>query len=157
MSYRSVLPLVAVLLGSAACGGDSSGPSDSSYNSIAGSYAGGLAGTSQGVDLSADLSLTVTQSSGSLSGSYSISGTLTDGVDTEAFQGTGALTGSIEAGDNPSVNITVVPGACPNQTAQFSGAYDSANQRLTISGPVEFFNGSCAVVLTYAGTIILNR
>jgi hypothetical protein len=149
--------IVAALLGMIACGGDSTGPS-SSYESIAGSYAGSMAGLAQGVAMSADFTLTLTQSSGSLSGSYSLSGTLNDGVDIVAVQGTGTVAGSIASGDNPSVNLIAKTAACPSYSAQFSGAYDSANQRLTITGPVEFFgSGTCSVVLSYPTTIILNR
>ena len=159
MRTRFSSVLLATALGTAACGGDgSTGPDTPTFESIAGSYAGSMVGVSQGVALDADFGLTITQSSSALSGSYSISGTLTDGIDVVTVQGTGVLTGAIEAGDNPSVNITVTPGACPTESAQFSGTYDSANQRLTLTGPVEFFGvGTCDVVLSYPMTIILNR
>jgi hypothetical protein len=146
-----------LLLGNAGCGdGDGNAPSPT-YESISGSYAGILAGVSQGVALNSDIALTITQSGGSLSGSYAIDGTLSNGIEVVSISGTGNLTGSIASGNNPSVNITVTPGSCPSQTARFSGAYDSANQRLTISGPVEFFDSACQVVLTYSSTIILSR
>ena len=149
----------ALLVGAMGCGGDGGGPSgpSPSYESIAGSYAGVLTGSSQGIALNANFSLTINQSSGSLSGTYGISGTLNNGVSSVDVAGTGTLTGGIAAGNNPSVNITVRSGACPNYTAAFSGAYDSVNQRITITGPVEFFDTCNAVLLTYQSTIILNR
>lgn len=150
--------LAAIVALTLACGDSSTGPSTPSYDSIAGSYAGAMAGVSQGVTLNADFSLTIAQSSGTLSGSYSLSGTLSDGVNVVPVQGTGTLTGTIATGNNPSVNITFRPGACPNYSANFSGAYDSANHRLTVSGPVEFFGvGTCTVQLSYPMTVILNR
>jgi hypothetical protein len=107
--------------------------------------------------MAADLALTITQSSGSLSGSYAINGQLADGIDVVGISGTGNLSGNIASGNNPSVNITVVPAGCPGRTARFSGAYDSANQRLTISGPIEMFDNACQVVLSYPSTIILTK
>jgi len=149
--------LTLLLVGVTSCGGDGAGPS-SSFESIAGSYSGALTGLSQGVALNANFSLTITQNSGSTSGSWALQGTLNDGFDILNVQGTGTLTGTVAAGNNPSVNIAIRTPACPNYQANFSGAYDSANRRLTITGPVEFFaNNSCNVALSYQGTIILNR
>jgi len=139
-----------------ACGGNSTGPSPT-YDNIAGTYSGALAGVSQGVTLQATFTLTITQSAGSLGGSYGISGTLYDGVSTVAVQGTGTLAGNIAAGNNPSVNITVTSGICPNVSARFSGAYDSVNGVVTLNGTVPIFNASCQVVLNYPGTIILRH
>ena len=150
------LRLAALLLVLSACGGgDSTGPAPS-YDNIAGSYAGRMAGVSQGVVLDAGFSISITQSSGSLSGSYSVSGTLTEGIDVVPVQGSGTLSGTIATGNNPSVNITAM-GLC-NSAPQFSGAYDSANRRLTISGTFNVFNATtCSVVLSYPMTIILSR
>jgi hypothetical protein len=69
----------------------------------------------------------------------------------------GTLTGTIATGNNPSVNITVRTGVCPNYSAQFSGAYDTPNRRLTITGPVDILSDACAILLRYQVTIILNR
>lgn len=162
MRYRppTKLSLATVVLSIAflgACGDSSTGPETPSYNDISGTYAGELAGTSQGVALDGTFSLTITQNDGSLEGSWSLSGTLTDGSQTTNVQGSGALNGSIESGDNPSVNLTVETGQCPSYSADFSGAYDTANSRLTISGPVEFLSNDCQVVLSYPSTIILTR
>jgi hypothetical protein len=157
MRMRTTLILPLMLFGIAACGGDS--PTEpAAYQSIAGSYAGVMVGVSQGVTANTQFSLTIAQSSGSLSGTYAINGTLSDGVNQVNVQGTGPMTGTIAAGNNPSVNLTVRVPACPSYSAHFSGAYDSANRRLTITGPVEFFqSGTCTVGLSYATTIILNR
>jgi hypothetical protein len=142
----------------AACGGDS-GPAapEVTYDRIAGSYAGGVAGVSQGVTLSGTFTLSLTQNDGTLGGTYAISGQLSDGFDVVGIQGTGALSGTIAPGDNPSVNLTVTPGSCSNRRASFSGAYDSTNRRLTLSGPLEIFRDDCTVALTYPSTIILER
>lgn len=146
------------MLGSAAaCGGDGAGPSPT-FESIAGSYAGTMAGVSQGVALNGTFSLTITQNGGSATGTWALQGVLTDGIDLVAVQGTGTLSGTVASGTNPSVNITVRSGFCPNYQSNFSGAYDSANRRLTVTGAVEFFaNNSCTVVLSYPMTMILNR
>lgn len=157
MRYRqSLIPSVCLFL-TAACGGNATGPS-TTYESIAGSYSGAMVGLSQGVALNATFSLTITQSAGSTSGSWALQGNLNDGVQTAGVQGTGTMTGSVAAGNNPSVNFVIRTGACPNYQANFSGAYDGANRRLTITGPVDVFaNNSCNVVLSYQTTIILNR
>lgn len=143
---------VVVLTG---CG--DSGTEPETFNQIAGSYAGMLSGIQQGIALNATLSLTIQQNRGQLSGSYAISGTLSDGVVVVDTQGTGVIDGSIQSGNNPSVNVTITPGGCPNRPATFSGAYDSSNQRLTISGPVEIFEHDCSVFITYQSTIIMSR
>lgn len=150
-------PMVAALvLVGAACGSESTGPT-ATYDSIAGSYSGFLVGVAQGVALEATFSLTIAQTGGDLSGSWALQGTLDDGFQLFGVQGTGTLNGSIGTGNNPSVNLVVRSGGCPNYQASFSGAYDSSNRRLTISGPVDILDGSCAVVLRYQSTIILNR
>jgi hypothetical protein len=149
--------LSALVIGSAACGGNATGPS-TTYDSIAGSYSGAMAGTSQGIALSSTFSLTITQNGGTTGGSWALQGTLNDGFQIVNVQGTGTLTGTIASGNNPSVNLAVRTGGCPSYQANFSGAYDSANHRLTITGPVEFFAANtCNVVLTYQATIILIR
>ncbi len=135
-------------------GGGGTGPS-ATYASIAGNYAGVLAGNAQGIALNATFSLTITQAQGSLGGSYAIQGALTDGVSTVPIQGTGTLSGSIASGGNPSVSLTVTPGPCPNRAATFTGTFDTANRRLTISGPVYIFDSSCTVQITYQSLIVL--
>jgi hypothetical protein len=146
-----------LLAATIACSGDSTGPGRT-FENIGGSYDGSLVGISQGVALDATFSLTMNQTSGNITGSWALQGILDDGFDTFLAQGTGSITGTIAAGSNPSVNLTVRTGECPNYQAHFSGAYDSANRRLTISGPVDFFAANtCTVVLTYPSTIILTR
>jgi hypothetical protein len=112
----------------------------------------------QGIALNSTFSLTITQTQGSLGGSWGLSGVLDHGVSTLNVAGSGTHVGSIAAGNNPSVNLTVRVPSCPSHQAQFSGAYDVANRRLTISGPVVFFAAnSCTIVLSYPSTIILTR
>ena len=148
-----------VLLGATGCGSDSgTGPSASSYEAIGGSYAGAMVGLSQGVALSGTFTITIVQSEGTASGSWGMSVTLNDGTTQLPVNATGTLTGTIASGTNPSVNITVRQPACPNYHATFSGTYDSANRRLTLYGPVEFFGlNSCTVSLSYGMTVTLTR
>ncbi len=155
MQGSRIILALAGTLALAACGSDSTGPSD--WETISGSYAGAMAGLTQGVALEATFSLTLTQNRGDLGGSYALQGVLTDGIDHVDVQGTGTVTGSVARGTNPSVNVSVTPGFCPNRTASFSGAYDSANRRITLTGPVQFFDANCQPVLTYQMTFILNR
>jgi len=150
--------VMAAALSAAACGGgsDSTAPAPQ-YQSIAGTYAGPMTGLDQGVAIAATITVTITQNAGSLGGSYGISGLLSDGVNQVSVVGSGSLNGTIAAGSNPSVNITVA-GVCPGRTAQFSGAYDVANARLTLVGPVQIFAADCsAVLLTYQTTFILSH
>jgi hypothetical protein len=155
------LALVSSVL--SACGGDSatgpgSNPPAPTFENIADTYAGILVGIAQGIALDGTFSVTITQSAGTLSGSWSISGTLTDATGSVFIQGTGSLSGTINSGQNPSVNITITTGLCPNYQAVFSGAYDSTNRRLTLSGPIDILDlNSCNVLLTYPSTIILIR
>jgi hypothetical protein len=158
MRRGCVVLLIGALIGAGACGGDGGTEPGPAHESIADSYAGVLIGISEGVALNSTFSLTIAQSGSALSGSWGLSGTLNDGVTTLDVAGTGTLTGSIAAGNNPSVNMTVRVPTCPNYQAQFSGAYDVSNRRLTIAGPVVFFAAnSCTVVLSYPSTIILTR
>jgi hypothetical protein len=146
----AVVPVVVLL---PACG-DATGPS---FNDISGSYSGPLAGVSQGIGISANLTLTLTQNRGNVSGSWAMQGIVYDAFDTVSIQGTGTLAGSVAAGNNPSVNITIRTASCPNYSAQFSGAYDSANRRITMTGPIHILSATCGILLTYQFTIILNR
>ncbi len=161
MRLHSFVLASVLVLGIAACGsndgsgGGGTGPSPT-YESVAGNYAGVMSGLSQGIALNANFALTLTQNAATLGGSYGISGTLNDGVSSVSISGTGTVSGSIASGANPSVNITVHPVGCPNLPAQFSGAYDSANHRLTMTGPVQMFDAGCSVFLTYQITFILN-
>ncbi len=163
LKFRVVALLSAAAFVGSACGGSGSGssgitgPPPPTYQSIAGTYAGALAGISQGITLQATFTLTITQSAGTLGGSYSLAGTLSDGVTTASVQGTGTMTGTIASSSNPSVNITGTSGICPNLSSPFSGAYDSVNHVITLSGTVSIFNSSCQVVLSYPGTIILQH
>ena len=158
MNSKFILVILGVAAGVGACGGDGGTGPESRYESIAATYNGVLVGVSQGIALNSTFSLTIAQTQGNLGGSWGLSGVLNDGVSTLNVAGSGTLAGTIAAGNNPSVNLTVrVPG-CPNYQAQFSGAYDVSNRRLTMAGPVEFFAAnSCTVVLSYPSTIILTR
>ena len=146
-----VLPFIVTMV--LACG-DS--PSEPSYENIAGTYAGVVAGISQGIALAGTFSITVQQAGGDVSGSYSMVGTLDDGVIQVDIQGTGTLSGTIGTGTNPSVNITLRTGFCPNYSAGFSGTYDSANRRITLFGPVDVLD-QCQVFLRYQSTVVLQR
>jgi len=155
-STRSIRPLGVLLLALVvACGSDSTGPVQTNNSAnIAGTYAGGLNGVSQGIALAADFSITISQSGSSLSGSWSMAGQITDGVLIVDVLGTGALTGSIGMGSNPSVNITIT-NPCPNYQANFSGAYDGTNRVITLNGPVDILESDCSIFRRYQGTILL--
>lgn len=116
-----------------------------------------MAGTASGVALNASFTLTITQAGGTLGGSYGLTGTLNDGLSSVAISGTGTVTGSLSSGSNPPVSMTVHPTGCPSRAATFTGSYDSANRRLTMTGPVEMFGSDCVVFLTYPMTVVLAR
>ena len=146
----------AFLILTVACGGDASGPAPS-FENISGSYTGAMGGISQGIALDADFSLTLAQNAGSINGTYALQGELTDGIDVVGVQGTGAIAGTIASGNNPSVNLTVTPAGCPNRSTTFSGTYDVPNRRLTLIGPVDFFDNNCNTVLRYQMNMVLTR
>jgi hypothetical protein len=149
--------VIAALFTLPSCGSDSSGPSAVTYASIAGTYNGGIIGTTQGVALNGVFSLTLTQNQGNLSGSFSLAGRLNDGVSFVDVLGTGSASGTIASGNNPSVNVTVRSGSCTNYTSSFSGAYDVANSRITLTGNVDMLRNDCTVALRYPTTFILTR
>jgi len=148
---RPSFVILAVLL--VACGADSATSPAGSYADISGSYSGPISGTSQGVTLSATLSLTIAQNGGSVSGTEAVVGTLNG----TPGSGTGTFTGTIAPGNNPSVNLAVTDSDCPAFHQSYSGAYDSANHRLTMTGPFPIFNPDCSVALTYSLTLILSK
>lgn len=155
--------LTALLSVLAACGGDSptapggGGGGAATFENIAGSYSGLIAGVSQGFTVSATFSITITQSGGTLGGSYSIAGTLTDATGASgSFEGSGSLVGTINSGQNPSVNVTAISGICTNVQSPFSGSYDSTNRKITLSGPLDFFDENCNVTLSIPLTVILS-
>ena len=152
-----LIPLLTLL---AACGGSSDPtappPPPPTYQSIAGSYAGPISGLTQGIALNAVASLTIAQTAGTTSGSWALTGTLNDGVSFVNVAGAGSMTGTVASGNNPSVTLIFSTPACPNYRANFSGSYDTANHRLTVSGPIEFFAaGTCTVALSYQEILIL--
>lgn len=151
---RSVLCVVGAA--AVACGGDSA-TGVSQFESIAGSYAGPITGLSQGYHLDASVSVTLNQTAGEVSGSYGISGVVSDGFTSNGTVGSGIISGNVQSGNNPSVVLAVTSADCPNVSAIFSGAYDSVNRRLTISGPVYLFNDFCGIDLTYQTTLILSK
>lgn len=153
---RSAFRCLAVLvIAVGACGGDSSTGPD--FENISGSYSGPVAGLSQGVALAATISFTIAQSGGTTSGTWSMSGNVTDGFSAVAVSGTGTLSGTVASGNNPSVNITVFVPGCPSYRANFSGAYDVANRRITLVGPIEILNNNCTVFRSYQTTLIISR
>ena len=149
------LPTASILLFLLACGGDSISPAPGFAN-LAGTFTGEVTGRRQGVLLLANFSITIIQNDGDLSGSYAITGTLRDGILEGLLQETGSFSGTVDSGQDPSVNITLT-NRCPNYSARFSGALDSANDLLTLSGPVDTFFNDCSIFLTYQSVILLNR
>ena len=145
------------------CGGeDGTGPgsSDSTtpglgWETLQGTYAGDIASMSQGVTYAADLSVIFHQSGGEVSGSYAIIGILSAGTEVAEVKGTGSFTGTLDRGEDPSVNITFV-NQCPGYSARFSGALETATNLLTISGPSHILV-NCVIFLTFESTILMRR
>jgi hypothetical protein len=110
---------------------------------------------SQGVAFAADLDVNFEQSSGRISGSFALSGILTAETLSAPIRGTGNLTGTIDRGLDPSVNITFV-NQCPGYSAHYSGSFDSATTLLTISGPAHILL-DCVIVMTFETTILMEQ
>jgi hypothetical protein len=160
---RHARTVVFLLVAAVACrsGADSlpgAGPTSATptYALVAGTYKGTLADTTGGFSISLTVTLTVSQSAASLTGSYSMPGTISDGVATAHILGSGFFTGSIAAGPNPAVNIALRETACPASLSQFSGTYDSARGKLTLSGPVDILKADCSFFIRYNSTIVLS-
>ncbi len=154
---RALIGSLSLIL--AACGGGGDGPSApaATFADISGGYNGRLVGISQGVALDATFSVTLTQNGGTIGGSYGISGAITDGFNVEVVSGSGTVAGTVATGTNPSVNLRLRFGGCPNNPMDYTGAYDQANRRLTLTGPVDIFDNQCRVALRYNSVIILTR
>ena len=147
---RYGLMATAILLAACSSGADSTAPT---YDDVSGSFAGPISGTSQGVTLNANVVLTITQASGTLSGSYALTG-IANGTQ---ISGTGTISGTVTSGNNPSVNLHVVIAGCPSVQNPYSGSYDSANRRLTITGPLYLLNSNCTIAVTYQLTLVLSK
>ena len=143
------------------CGGDS--PTDAiTYENIAGTYTGTLSEVTQGVTLTA-FSLTIIQSDAALTGSHTIVGTLEDSFLREVpIQSPGNVFGTIAPGQNPSVMISLrVEPPCTSADS-FSGAYDIANGRITMTGNLQVRGpvgavDECHFLGNYMVTLVLNR
>ena len=158
MSKLLGLVVSTAVIGSAACGGSATSPSQN-YESIADSYSGSITGLSRGVSMNGGVSVTITQNGGVMAGSWAINARLNDGVDATNILSSGTLTGTIAAGDNsPSVSLVIKASGCPSYHAVFYGSHDSANRRITVTGPIEFFTaGTCNVALTYPTALVLTH
>ena len=146
--------LAAGFMLTAACGEDGTAPE---YESIAGDYIAAMTGPSLGFEVTGVFTLTLTQDHGALGGTYTFAGTAGDGIQTIDFEGSGAVGGTIEAGENPAIGITLTPTDCPGQQATFSGDYAGTGRRLMLEGPVEIFLPDCDAVLDLPMTLVFNR
>ena len=118
-------------------------------------YRGAIESTSQGIAYSAELSMLFTQFHADIFGSFDISGILTGDTFVFGVEGTGSFTSTLEAREDPSVDITFV-NQCPGYSARFTGALDSTTDLLTISGPAHIL-WNCEIVLTFESTILMSR
>jgi hypothetical protein len=152
MRIRSILILALIV----ACGGGDSGTTgpSSTYADISGKYSGTISATAQSVPLNGTFSITIAQNGGSISGTNAVVGTVNQNI---PVYGAGTFTGSVAGGNNPSVNVTTADPECPALHAQYSGSYDVANRRLTMTGPMYITNQDCSIALTYTLTLILTK
>jgi len=144
-----VLGLVGVLILACGCS-DTTGPT---YADVSGVYMGTISGTSQGYDLDATLRLTIHQNGREISGFDYVVGTV-GGVATSA---TGTFNGTVASGNNPSVWVVSTNQECPTVHFLFSGSYDSANRRLTMTGELYPVSQDCLRPVTYSLTLVLSK
>lgn len=137
----------------AACGGESTTSPTGGYADISGSFSGPIGGTSQGLTINMMMSLTISQNGSSISGTDAVVGTV-NGI---PGSGTDTFTGTIAPGNNPSVNVTTSNPECPALHESYSGSYDSANHRLTMTGPFYIFYSDCSIAATLPLTLVLSK
>jgi len=159
---RLSIAIFAIVSALTACGGGDkiTGPTTGpTYDSIAGTYTGEVAGFQERLLLHSTFTLTIAQSDASFSGTYGLSGFLNDSTGAaRKVSAAGSLTGTMNPGSFPSLGMTLLAPGCPDYRAVFRGVYDSLNDRIIISGPIDFFaDNTCNVVLTYPSAIVLNR
>jgi hypothetical protein len=144
----------------AGCSRDSSAPTQASsnYSAIGGSYNGQILGSSQAYALASTLGFTFVQTGGTFSGSWTLNGTLFTGQVSSAAAVTGTFTGTMTAGADPGLSLTIKVPACPDFQAQFTGSYAPATRQVTLTGPmVVFANGNCSTALTFQTTVTLHQ
>jgi hypothetical protein len=153
------LPIIALLTTtSTACGGNGeTGPRGSLYQDVAGNYAGAFSGDDQGTALDAVMTISLNQEHANLDGWFHWSGALSDGdIFLEVVLG-GELTGSITAGDSPSIRLVATVPSCPGYIAEYVGSYDPVSQTLTLEGQIDVLSPYCNVGFSYDLTIPMEQ
>lgn len=158
MSRPSLSLLTLALLAMAGCGGESPTSTAPTYADLSGSFDGPIRSAIEGFPVDVTLSLTVNQVADSVSGTFGLSGTVGSGNEGATVNWSGAFTGTVTTGENPSINLMISRADCPNQAAHWSGSYSSANHALTITGPVSIWNlDSCSTAFSFQTTVVLKR
>lgn len=124
------------------------------YEDISGIFTGPVSGSGSGYSIQGSFSLSISQSEGSLSGTYSTSVTVQTPAGSVPFAGSGTISGVIEAGADPKVEV-VVQDVC-NAELPYIGAFNSASRTLSASGPFPLYDG-CNPVATLTLTITLSK
>lgn len=127
------------------------------FANVAGSFSGPFSGTSQGASVSGSITFTITQTDGLLMGAYGATGAWDFGHGGVGLTGTGTLTGTVTSGDNPSVTLDVHDAGCPNLVRSYTGMYDTAIHRLTLTGQFFHIAPPCSVDNTFQLNLVMNR
>ena len=131
--FRTTFALAAVLT-FAACDLFSSEPD---FDNLGGSYHGTINGAGSGFTVNGSLTATLNQTGGHLTGHWTISGTISDGVDTAVWQSTENFTGTVAEGRNPQVSLTFTVPHWGGETNTYTGQGRSHDLRITLTGTTQ--------------------
>jgi hypothetical protein len=167
---RTALAILA-LAGTGACGRQEPPTFPATYTDVSGTYLGVVHGShdvSEGtVRLSIEFEVTLVQTQGDLSGTYSHSGDFVlDGPDgstttTGAIQVLGTFTGAITPRPSSYVSLFFTPTDCPDDQFAWrsNGPAPTATNGsyLTMTGPLEVLDESCAPVFALVANLLFQR
>ena len=156
MRYASLIFIVAL----AACGDSATAPeAPPTYESIAGRYVGSLYGETDGFGIEVDYILSIAQNGGQLTGveeSYTAFRDLSTGLLVFGQEGEANFTGTIGTGSTPAVTFKAATPVCGDWGGA-SGIFDAANNKITVSGSLNFYDDDpmCELLFSMPYTLFL--
>ena len=140
----------------AGCDSSSTAPDEPRYDDISGQFSASIAESTAGAVLVGRISFNISQNHGDISGTWTLSINVTTLNGVSVFEGSGAFTGTIQPGGNPSVRVNVRSTDCPWE-AVYAGSHETSTRILRVTGPFDFLGAQCEVLASSTLTLVLTR